>query len=441
MTTTNKGLEEPATNATNWDVPLNTNFGRIDAAFGGETSKNVTGVGVSPVTLSAAEYRNLILTFSGTLSNNVEYLIPTGIGGHWLANNQATGAFTLTISSGGGGSSVVIEAGAQVSIYSDGTNILTGSSFSAGSNETVLYNSGGSLTGSTGFTYNGSKVVVTPSSASTATPVEALRLDAQSTGTPAAGFGPMIAMAAETTPGVTKVGAEIAAAIADTTGGSEDFDLVLSLMTAGAAAAEQARITSTGVIIPRVALWATDLYGKTGASDAKVNGITVALASQAEAQAGTNNTKLMTPLRVAEAISALTTNQSIYLLGTLTTTSGTSQTLSSLVLTDYKFLRLSIEGVSLNGITGSPFLRFGTNSARQITAALASASNQWRGQVVIDLATGMYVADTAQENSTDSAAAASYAGYSGITTASTSLTISSSQNSYDLGSIKVYGEK
>jgi MinD-like ATPase involved in chromosome partitioning or flagellar assembly len=104
-------------------------------------------------------------------------------------------------------------------------------------------------------------------------------------------------------------------------------------------------------------------------------------------------------------------------------------------------LRLSIEGVSLNGTTSSPFLRFGTNSARQITAALASSSNQWRGQVVIDLATGMYVATTAQESSTDSAVAVSYAGYSGITTASTSLTISASNQNFDLGSIKVYGEK
>lgn len=36
-----------------------------------------------------------------------------------------------------------------------------------------------------------------------------------------------------------------------------------------------------------------------------INGVTMALASQAQAQAGTNNTTLMTPLRTAEAISAL----------------------------------------------------------------------------------------------------------------------------------------
>jgi hypothetical protein len=160
-------------------------------------------------------------------------------------------------------------------------------------------------------------------------------------------------------------------------------------------------------------------------------------ATQAQAEAGTENTKAMTALRTAQAIAALAVSGGMTLLGTLTTTSGTSQTLSSLVLTDYKFLRLSIEGVSLNGTTGTPFLRFGTDSTRQITAGLTSSSNQWRGQVVIDLATGLYVSTTLQSG----VEAISYVGYSGITTASTSLTISASNQNFDLGSIKVYGEK
>lgn len=42
-----------------------------------------------------------------------------------------------------------------------------------------------------------------------------------------------------------------------------------------------------------------------GGNTTTINGITPALATQAEAQAGTINTKLMTPLRTAEAITAL----------------------------------------------------------------------------------------------------------------------------------------
>ncbi len=43
-----------------------------------------------------------------------------------------------------------------------------------------------------------------------------------------------------------------------------------------------------------------------GGNTTSINGVTPALASQAEAQAGTDNTKLMTPLRAKEAINALT---------------------------------------------------------------------------------------------------------------------------------------
>lgn len=42
-----------------------------------------------------------------------------------------------------------------------------------------------------------------------------------------------------------------------------------------------------------------------GGNTATINGITPALASQAEAEAGTDNTKLMTPLRASQAIAAL----------------------------------------------------------------------------------------------------------------------------------------
>ena len=47
---------------------------------------------------------------------------------------------------------------------------------------------------------------------------------------------------------------------------------------------------------------ANNILDSAGGNTATINGITPALASQAEAEAGTDNTKLMTPLRVAQAI-------------------------------------------------------------------------------------------------------------------------------------------
>lgn len=74
-----------------------------------------------------------------------------------------------------------------------------------------------------------------------------LRIDSQSSGTPANGIGVGMQFATETAAGNTEIGATIEAITTDVTGGSEDFDLSFKVMAAGAAAAQQARLTSTGL--------------------------------------------------------------------------------------------------------------------------------------------------------------------------------------------------
>lgn len=127
--TTNKTLEKPGNGdyVDTWNVPVNADLDVIDQAFGGTTSINVTAAsGVT--TLSASQYRSLIIAFSGTLTANVDYRIPSTVGGQWIVTNAATGAFTVTVSSAGGGTSVVVAAGTRRLVYSDGTNVQ--SSFS-----------------------------------------------------------------------------------------------------------------------------------------------------------------------------------------------------------------------------------------------------------------------------------------------------------------------
>jgi hypothetical protein len=126
MATANKGLNQPVIGSAGWGPPLNDNSGYIDAALGGVTSISVTSVTATPVPLTITQYRNLIIKFSGLLTANVTYQIPSGVGGQWIIENTTTGAFTLTVASLGGGTSVSLVPNFST-IVSDGTNIATSS--------------------------------------------------------------------------------------------------------------------------------------------------------------------------------------------------------------------------------------------------------------------------------------------------------------------------
>lgn len=153
MATTNKGLNQPALNATNWNTPLNDNFGYIDAALGGTTSINVTGVGTTAVTLTLTQYQSLILNFTGTLTANVTYQVPSGVGGQWIVANNATGAFTLTIRTAAAAGSVNVATGTRAVVYSDGTNVNGVASSGAGTVSSVNVSGG-----TTGLTASGGPI-------------------------------------------------------------------------------------------------------------------------------------------------------------------------------------------------------------------------------------------------------------------------------------------
>jgi hypothetical protein len=159
--TTNKSILKPAyneyaSNSTGWSGPINNDWDIIDAAFGGTTIKNPTGVS-GTVALTASEYQKLNIVFgtdvstSAVLTANIIYTIPAGsmgVGGQWVVYNNTTGAFTITIAPvDGTGSSVVIPQGSRSLIYSDGTNInfITsgGSSVPTGGGvDAIFYNNG-----------------------------------------------------------------------------------------------------------------------------------------------------------------------------------------------------------------------------------------------------------------------------------------------------------
>jgi len=133
--TTNKSIEKPGNGdyVNNWDTPVNKDWDIIDRAFGGVQILNPTSVSGS-VTLTTTQYQAPILIVGASISSpatltaNVTYVIPSGIGGVWTVYNHTTGSFTITFASAGGGSSVILAQGYVTTIYSDGTNIVQASS-------------------------------------------------------------------------------------------------------------------------------------------------------------------------------------------------------------------------------------------------------------------------------------------------------------------------
>jgi hypothetical protein len=120
------------------------------------------------------------------------------------------------------------------------------------------------------------------------------------------------------------------------------------------------------------------------------------------------------------------------LLGTLTTTSGATQTLSGLTLTSYKLLYMFFNNVS--GTINPAALWF---SGGYVIAPSGSNAN---GNAIVDLTYGKYIA-TAYSGGAGTAAATSNYGNPSITTSSTSIVFVMSAGNFANGSITIYGVK
>ena len=160
--TTNKSIEKPANGdyINTWSTPVNSDWDIIDTALGGTTTLNAVGAS-GVVTLSTSQYRPPIIFVTGTLTANVNYQFPTGVGGFWYIYNNTSGAFSVTFSSASGGTTVTIPQGYTTQIIcSPPTGVGIGTTSvpptAAGSNTQVQYNSSGAFAGSSKFTWNNS---------------------------------------------------------------------------------------------------------------------------------------------------------------------------------------------------------------------------------------------------------------------------------------------
>jgi hypothetical protein len=142
MSTPNLALNQPAYNSSAWNTPLNANETILDNQMAGTTSIALTNANVTlsgPATDGSGQTQAMRITLTGAISANITITIPSGIAGRWVVYNTTSGTYTVTIASGGGGTTVVVPQGYNTSIYSDGTNIrLTDDGILAGGNLSTL---------------------------------------------------------------------------------------------------------------------------------------------------------------------------------------------------------------------------------------------------------------------------------------------------------------
>lgn len=125
MTTANKGLNQPAYNSSSWDVPLNNNFGYIDAALG----NTATIANTSSYTLTSSEYQCMRLLFNGSLAADMTIYIPAGVGGFWLVSNNtldvsaSTPTYVTLKSTTGGSNGVVLPRYVNTIVFSNGSEV------------------------------------------------------------------------------------------------------------------------------------------------------------------------------------------------------------------------------------------------------------------------------------------------------------------------------
>ena len=289
--------------------------------------------GTGNYTLSASEYANKAIKFTGILTGNRTIIVPTSLR-EYIVNNATTGAFSLTVKTLAGTGIAVTQAKSAF-LYCDGTDVVASetdegagiatpvSIANGGTGQTTagaaLTALGGTATGVSVFTAANAAAArsaigavalgdanvftepqsITKNDAVTNTVTDLLTLTHSTSGTAAASFGAGLVYKLEDAAGNIETVASIDAVLTDATNGSEDAVFSFKTMIAGAAKTEVFRI-GAGVYA----------FGSTGgdkgigtinAVNYYINGTLHDGATTTDALTGTNTAKFMT----ADATAAL----------------------------------------------------------------------------------------------------------------------------------------
>jgi hypothetical protein len=180
--------------------------------------------------------------------------------------------------------------------------------------------------------------------------------------------------------------------------------------------------------------------GKTIGTLTSAGGIAYATSTSALAAIGAGTSGQVLQSNAAAAPSWVTpTAGGITLLGTLTTTSGTTQTLSGLTLTPYKFVYVNYYSVSSSSsVSSSLQIQGNSGSSVNISVFTGGAAGQVLGDVRIDLVNGYGIYNSVL--SSTSGDMNTILTITSVTTATTSINFKfNNVVNFDLGTIRIYG--
>ena len=211
-----------------------------------------------------------VIKFTGSLSQACTITIAPNTTTAWFIFENATtdagssGPYSLVFSQGSG-ADVTLQNGKNVAVYCDGAG--GGAAVANALNDLQIATLectgaaaidgaatlGGTLAVTSTSTFTGlatasGGVTAAKEDSGTNTVLTPVTVQRTSSATPAAGIGAGIAFTTETAAANNEIGSVIESVTTDVTGGAEIFDIVFKNMTAGATAAEVARITGGGVL-------------------------------------------------------------------------------------------------------------------------------------------------------------------------------------------------